>query len=147
MALHGENWIEWELDPSTRSSVHLWTKYVPITGASIDATAEDLFTVNRGVPSVNQIKNPSFEHESLAEFTVIGTCSLTKILYSSTSEVADDLPSPIDGRTSVAKVSRAADNSTEDSDGFYYKDTFAVLGFPLSIWYSKLNRAKSFVNV
>jgi len=133
MAIHGENWIEWELDPSTRSSVHLWTKYVPITGDDVGTDAADLFTVNRGVPAVNHIKNPSFEHATLTEFTKIGDGvappdAAARITYASDGQVADDLPSPIDGRTYVAEVSRASGTSTVNSDGFYWKDTFAGLG-------------------
>jgi len=132
MAIHGENWIEWELDPSTRSSVHLWTKYVPIS-AAVGTSAADLFTLNRGVPAVNHIKNPSFEHATLTEFTKIGDGvappdAAARITYASDGQVADDLPSPIDGRTYVAEVSRASGNSTANSDGFYWKDTFAGLG-------------------
>ena len=132
MAIHGENWIEWELDPSTRSSVHLWTKYVPIS-AAVGTSAADLFTLNRGAPAVNHIKNPSFEHATLTEFTKIGDGvappdAAARITYASDGQVADDLPSPIDGRTYVAEVSRASGNSTLNSDGFYWKDTFAGLG-------------------
>ena len=131
MGIQGENWIEWELDPSTRSSVHLWTKYVPIS-ASVGTSAADLFTVNRGVPAVNLIKNPSFEYATLTEFTKIGNGvappdAAARITYASDGEVADDM-SGVDGRTYVAKVSRASGNSTLNSDGFYWKDTLAGLG-------------------
>ena len=55
-----EVWPSWEIDPSTRTSVHVWTKYAPID-VSVGTSAVDLFTVDRGVPSVNLVKNPSFE--------------------------------------------------------------------------------------
>ena len=55
-----EVWPSWEIDPSTRTSVHVWTKYAPID-VSVGTTAVDLLTVDRGVPSVNLVKNPSFE--------------------------------------------------------------------------------------
>ena len=67
-----DEWTSWEVDPSTRSSVHAFTKYAPIT-ATLSTTASDVFTVDRGVPSVNMIKNPSLEVNTLTEFTVSGS--------------------------------------------------------------------------
>ena len=131
MAINGENWIEWEVDPSTRSSVPLWTKYVPLS-ASVGTSAADIFTVSRGTPAVNLVKNPSFESATLTEFTKIGDGVAPpdaggRITYASDGEVADDM-SGVDGRTYVAKVSRGSGNSTANSDGFYWKDTLAGLG-------------------
>ena len=37
-----ENWESWEIDPSTRTSVHVWNKYIPIDGViltKMDGTA------------------------------------------------------------------------------------------------------------
>ena len=39
-----EAWPSWEIDPSTRTSVHVWTKYAPID-VSVGTSAVDLFTV------------------------------------------------------------------------------------------------------
>ena len=64
-------WAAWEVDPSTRTSVHAFTKYAPIT-ATLSTTAADVFTVDRGVPSVNMVKNPSIELNALTEFTASG---------------------------------------------------------------------------
>ena len=66
-----EVWPSWEIDPSTRTSVHVWTKYAPID-VSVGTTAVDLLTVDRGVPSVNLVKNPSFEVNTLTDFTASG---------------------------------------------------------------------------
>ena len=67
-----ENWPEWEIDPSTRTSVHVWNKYVPID-TNVGTTAVDLLTVSRGEPAVNLVKNPSIEHATISEFTASGS--------------------------------------------------------------------------
>ena len=36
-----ENWPSWEIDPSTRTSVHVWNKYIPID-VSVGTSAVDL---------------------------------------------------------------------------------------------------------
>ena len=68
MANRSHEWAAWEQDPSTRTSVHAFTKYAPIT-ATLSTTAVDVFTVDRGVPSVNMVKNPSTELNLLGEYT------------------------------------------------------------------------------
>lgn len=67
-----ESWASWELDPSTRQSVHVWTKYEPFD-VSVGTTSTALWTANRGVPSVNLVNNPSFETTVLTEFTESGS--------------------------------------------------------------------------
>ena len=67
-----EHWAEWEVDPSTRSSVHLWTKYLPLN-ATVTTSGITLLTVSRGIPSVNKVTNPSFESSDLTMYTEIGT--------------------------------------------------------------------------
>ena len=64
-------WTAWEVDPSTRTSVHAFTKYAPIT-APLSTTASDVFTVDRGVPSVNLVTNPSIEAADVTMFTASG---------------------------------------------------------------------------
>jgi len=53
----------WEIDPSTRESLHLWNKYIPINKTlAVAGTAEDLS--NSTTPdeaTVNLVTNPSFE--------------------------------------------------------------------------------------
>ena len=65
-------WQAWEVDPSTRTSVHAFTKYAPIT-ATLSTTAADVFTVARGVPSVNLVTNPSIEAADITMFTASGS--------------------------------------------------------------------------
>jgi len=69
--IRADEWASWEVDPSTRTSVHAFTKYAPIT-TTLSTTAADIFTVDRGVPSVNLVRNPQFGGASLAEFTADG---------------------------------------------------------------------------
>jgi len=60
--LNPVNYSAWELDPSTRDSVHLWNKWMPADKTLATAqTAEDLFVVSSDVPTVNLANNPSFE--------------------------------------------------------------------------------------
>lgn len=67
-----EEWHSWEVDPSTRQSVHTWNKYVPID-VNVGTSAVDLLSISRGEPSVNLVKNPSIEHATISEFTVTGS--------------------------------------------------------------------------
>ena len=67
-----EEWHSWEVDPSTRQSVHTWNKYVPID-VNVGTSAVDLLSISRGNPSVNLVKNPSIEHATISEFTVTGS--------------------------------------------------------------------------
>lgn len=63
--LDGRNSRAWELDPSTRESVHLLTKPYPVDSTlAVAGTAEDLLNVQtlRGMlPTVNLVTNPSCE--------------------------------------------------------------------------------------
>lgn len=60
--LSGLDWINWEVDPSTRTSVHVWTKWVPVdVTLATPGTAENLFQVSPGEPTINLVTNPSFE--------------------------------------------------------------------------------------
>lgn len=57
-----EEWREWEIDPSTRESLHIWTKWSPVDATLATAgTAQDLFTIPTLLPTVNLITNPSME--------------------------------------------------------------------------------------
>ena len=60
--------INWELDSSTKSSVHLYTKYVPVDVTLTTAgTAQNIITIGTTAgagdanPTVNLATNPSFE--------------------------------------------------------------------------------------
>ena len=101
-----EHWAEWEVDPSTRSSVHLWTKYLPITG-SISTGGTDLLIISRGTPSVNKVTNPSFETGSPPTgYTEITAGGLSQVAVSGDGEISAPTfaANGIDGRAYVAKV-------------------------------------------
>jgi len=77
--IRADEWASWEVDPSTRTSVHAFTKYAPIT-TTLSTTAADIYTVNRGVPSVNLVRNPQLGDATiggngLGEWTVNGLAS------------------------------------------------------------------------
>ena len=103
-----ENWPEWEIDPSTRSSVHLWTKYVPVD-TQVGASAVDLLTVSRGEPSVNLVKNPSIEHATITEFTASGSA-----ISQSSAQAATGSNSLLVNPANAAV-----------GEGFYWSDKFA----------------------
>ena len=68
------DWNGWERDPSTRSSVHAFTKYYPFRDASVANDAvTTILTVDRGIPSVNLVANPRVEHATISEFTADGS--------------------------------------------------------------------------
>ena len=71
--MHDE-WPSWEIDPSTRTSTHPFTKYYPfkVTLSSAD-TAEDLFTVARGDAAVNLVTNPRVEAADVTQFVATGS--------------------------------------------------------------------------
>ena len=78
-------WASWEVDPSTRTNTHAFTKYYPFRDASVANDAvTTILSVDRGVPSVNLVKNPSIEHATISEFTADGSA------ISQSSAQADD---------------------------------------------------------
>jgi hypothetical protein len=82
----------WQSDPSTRTAVQPWDRYVPFSG-SVSTTAADLINIfsgpyydidqgattanlelpYSGSPGVNRILNPSIEHATISEFTAVGS--------------------------------------------------------------------------
>ena len=54
----------WEVDPSTRTATHPFTRYYPfkVTLSSTN-TAEDILSVDRGNAGVNLVTNPSVERD------------------------------------------------------------------------------------
>ena len=63
---------EWEIDSSTRQSVHPYTKYTPFRSAT-STTASTLKTVSKGEVSTNWVTNPSIEGTTISEFTATGS--------------------------------------------------------------------------
>jgi len=64
----------WEVDPSTRTATHPFTRYYPFKATLSSAnTAEDIFTVSRGNAGVNLVTHPSVESATISEFTATGS--------------------------------------------------------------------------
>ena len=63
---------EWDVDSSTRQSVHPATRYVPFE-ETLSTTAQPLVTASAGLPAVNLVKNPSIEGTDVTEFTAVGS--------------------------------------------------------------------------
>ena len=63
----------WEIDFSTRQSVHPSTRYVPFRIAAA-TTAANLITLNpRNLPASNWVTNPRVEATDISEFTATGS--------------------------------------------------------------------------
>ena len=74
MAIYNNQWAGWEVDPSTRTSTHAFTKYYPFRDASVANDAvTTILTVDRGIPSVNLVTNPSIESATISMFTADGS--------------------------------------------------------------------------
>ena len=63
---------EWEIDSSTRQSVHPYTKYAPFRSA-LSTTASTLKSVGQGEIATNWVTNPRVEAADLTMFTVTGS--------------------------------------------------------------------------
>lgn len=65
---------EWDVDPSTRQSVHPFNRYVAVSNAA-STTAEDVFTIvgSGGEKATNWVLNPGVEGSNVAEFVVTGS--------------------------------------------------------------------------
>ena len=74
MAIYNNQWAGWEVDPSTRTSTHAFTKYYPFRDASVANDAvTTILTVDRGIPSVNLVTNPSIESATISMYTASGS--------------------------------------------------------------------------
>jgi hypothetical protein len=92
---NSKEWKEWNTDPSTRTSVAPYDRYVAFSG-TVGTSAADLINIHAGPyyeldqggsagttaswelattgsPGINQITNPSIENASIAEFTADGS--------------------------------------------------------------------------
>ena len=61
----------WEVDSSTRQSVHPYTKYSPFRSAT-STTAANLLSIDRGEIAVNLVTNPRMEVNA-SGYTVVGS--------------------------------------------------------------------------
>lgn len=62
----------WEVEPSTRSSMHPITKYTPFRSVT-GTTATTLFSLAPGLPAVNLIPNPSIESATISMYVEDGS--------------------------------------------------------------------------
>ena len=62
----------WEIDSSTRQSVHPYTKYTPFRSAT-STTAANLATVGQGEIATNWVTNPRIEATDIGIFTASGS--------------------------------------------------------------------------
>ena len=62
----------WEIDSSTRQSVHPYTKYQPFRSA-LSTTASNLGTAGRGEVATNWVINPRIESTNVGMFTATGS--------------------------------------------------------------------------
>jgi len=62
----------WEIDSSTRQSVHPYTKYTPFRTAT-STTASNLATVGQGEIATNWVTNPRIESTDVTMFTASGS--------------------------------------------------------------------------
>jgi len=67
---------EWDIDNSTRSSVHTYNRYVAISNAA-STTAEDVYSIvaSGGEKATNWILNPGIEGTNVDEFVVTGSAA------------------------------------------------------------------------
>ena len=65
---------EWDIDSSTRQSVHPVNRYVAISNAA-STTAEDVYTIvaNGGEKAVNLVTNPGIEGSTVSMYTATGS--------------------------------------------------------------------------
>ena len=74
MVIFHNQWAGWEIDPSTRTSTHAFTKYYPFRDASVANNAvTTILTVDRGTPSINLVTNTSIESSTLTMYTASGS--------------------------------------------------------------------------
>jgi len=62
----------WEVDSSTRQSVHPYTKYSPFRTAT-STTAANLLAIDRGEIAVNWVTNPRVEAADITMYTLTGS--------------------------------------------------------------------------
>jgi hypothetical protein len=97
---------EWDVDPSTRQSVHPFNRYVAISNAA-STTAEDVFTITSsgGEKATNWVTNPGVEGTDVTMYTATG------------SAVARDTGQQAEGAASLL-VNPA---NSDAGEGFYWE--------------------------
>jgi hypothetical protein len=93
----------WEIDFSTRQSVHPYTRYYPFRVAT-STTASNILSIDRGETATNWVTNPRVEASDVTMFTASG------------SAIARDT-----GQQSVGTASLLVNPDNSDADeGFYW---------------------------
>ena len=94
----------WEIDSSTRGSVHPYTKYTPFRSA-LSTTASNLKAIARGEVATNWVTNPRVESSTISMFTATG------------SAISRDT-----GQQSVGAASLLANPANSDAgEGWYWE--------------------------
>ena len=108
--LNAKDWRSWEVDPSTRQSVHVWNKYQPVDSTLTTAgTAQNLLSIARTEPALNMVTNPSVESATITMYTASGAA-----ISQSTAQASDGSNSLL-----VNPANAAA------AEGFYWSHAFA----------------------
>jgi hypothetical protein len=94
---HGDH-REWEIDASTRTSGHPFTKYSPFRTAT-STTASTLFSVPSQVISTNWVENPGVEGTDIGMFTATGS-AVTRSTAQANSGTASLLTNPANSAAS-----------------------------------------------
>ena len=96
-SLDAQHWHGWEIDPSTRTSVHPYTKYVPFFGAvgtngnftpDGGSARTSLIPVDTAHPAHNLVTNPRIEATDVSMFTAVGLTNSNADLTRSTAQKA-----------------------------------------------------------
>ena len=125
-AINGEHWAEWEVDPSTRSSVHLWTKYVTATKSVAQNGVTTVLVADKGTPAVNLAGNSSFEGTDITGYTAQGTnVAITRQTYASAAASKPAGANDPDGMLATLRLQKTGGNTAAASgntagDGWYF---------------------------
>ncbi len=84
----------WEIDFSTRQSVHPYTRYYPFRVAT-STTASNILSIDRGEVATNWVTNPRVEATDITMFTASGSAiSRSKISSSNLLNAVNNAASP-----------------------------------------------------
>jgi len=105
---------EWEIDSSTRQSVHPYNKYAPFRLALSD-TASTLKSVDQGEIATNWVTNPSFEVDTFT--TSIAAANRTYIL---TGSALTQVPTATEASAAGAYSMKVNPGNDGAGEGFYW---------------------------
>ena len=128
-AINGEHWAEWEVDPSTRSSVHLWTKYVTATKTVAQDGITTVLVADKGTPAVNLAGNSSFEGTDISAYIAQGTnVAVTRQTYAGAAATKPAGANDPDGMLATLRMMKTGSNTAAASgntagDGWYFSSS------------------------